>query len=207
MKPHALIAVGKHSFILSDFAGNEGAALLATIRIIEEQAPFRHMVTSRGYRMATLMTNCGDWGWISDRRGYRYQQTDPLTGQPWPEMPILFRNLAQQAAAACGFSHFSPNACLINCYHPGSGMGLHQDKDEKDFSAPIVSVSLGVPAIFLFGGLQRREKPAHYLLRHGDVVVWGHDDRLRFHGIQPVKLAHHPLTGQYRYNLTFRRAV
>ncbi|GAB4300625.1 MAG: DNA oxidative demethylase AlkB [Methylophaga sp.] len=207
MKAHARTSIGKHSFILPAFASGDDASLITAINDISEQAPFRQMVTPRGFKMAALMTNCGDWGWVSDRRGYRYQRTDPHTGKTWPEMPALFQELAEKAAAVCGFSHFLPDACLINRYHPGTGMGLHQDKDEKDFSAPIVSVSLGVPAIFLFGGLQRQDKPTHHLLHHGDVVVWGNEDRLRFHGIHPIKLAHHPLTGQYRYNLTFRRAV
>jgi alkylated DNA repair protein (DNA oxidative demethylase) len=198
--------ISEHSFIMPGFATMEENTLLTTIEQIEAQAPFRQMSTPRGFKMAAQMTNCGDWGWVTDRRGYRYQQTDPETGRAWPELPDSFKQLAQKAASLCGFDGFEPDVCLINRYQPGAGMGLHQDKDEKDFSAPIVSVSLGVPAIFLFGGHERRDKPEHYLLQHGDVVVWGNQDRLRFHGIQPVKLAHHPLTGQYRYNLTFRRA-
>lgn len=198
--------IGEDSFILPGFASVEGPALIAAIQQITAAAPLRHMSTPRGFKMAAQLSNCGDCGWVTDRRGYRYQQTDPETGQAWPDMPLFFKTLASRAAASCGFEGFDPDVCLINCYQPGAGMGLHQDKDEKDFSAPIVSVSLGVPAIFLFGGLQRRDKPEHYLLKHGDVVVWGGRDRLRFHGIQPIKLSHHPVTGQYRYNLTFRQA-
>lgn len=198
--------ISEHGFILPGYASGEDEALISTIMQIEKLAPFRQMSTPRGFKMAAQMTNCGDWGWVTDRRGYRYQPSDPESGEAWPEMPDLFRTLAVKAATSCGFEGFEPDVCLINRYQPGAGMGLHQDKDEADFSAPIVSVSLGVPAIFLFGGLQRREKPEHYLLQHGDVVIWGGDDRLRFHGIQPVKLSNHPLTGQYRYNLTFRRA-
>jgi alkylated DNA repair protein (DNA oxidative demethylase) len=198
--------ISAHSFILPGYANSEDEALITAIEQLDQQAPFRQMSTPRGFKMAAQITNCGDWGWVTDRRGYRYQATDPETGEAWPEMPDLFKNLAQTAASSCGFEGFEPDVCLINRYQPHAGMGLHQDKDEKDFSAPIVSVSLGVPAIFLFGGQQRRDRPEHYLLQHGDVVVWGGQDRLRFHGIQPIKLSHHPLTGQYRYNLTFRRA-
>lgn len=198
--------ISTHSFILPGFASAEDEALMKAIKQITAEAPLRQMSTPRGFKMAAQLSNCGDYGWVTDRQGYRYQQTDPDSGEPWPEMPALFQALAVRAAASCGFDDFAPDVCLINCYQPRAGMGLHQDKDERDFSAPIVSVSLGVPAIFLFGGLQRRDKPEHYLLQHGDVVVWGGDDRLRFHGIQAIKLSHHPLTGQYRYNLTFRRA-
>ncbi len=199
--------ISEHSFILPGFALAEDEALLAGIKQITAKAPLRRMSTPRGFKMAAQLSNCGEWGWVTDRRGYRYQQTDPDSGEAWPEMPELFKTLATRAAAVCGFEGFDPDVCLINCYQPKAGMGLHQDKDEKDFSAPIVSVSLGVPAIFLFGGLQRKDKPEHYLLQHGDVVVWGGEDRLRFHGIQPIKLSHHPLTGQHRYNLTFRQAL
>jgi alkylated DNA repair protein (DNA oxidative demethylase) len=170
------------------------------------QAPLRAMVTPGGQSMSVATSSCGGWGWVSDRRGYRYSATDPCSGQPWPRMPELFLALAQGAAAAAGFPGFVPDACLINCYLPGARMGLHQDKDERDFSAPIVSVSLGLPAVFLLGGLRRADPVARIQLAHGDALVWGGPDRMRFHGVQPVKPGSHPLLGGRRVNLTFRKA-
>jgi len=198
--------IGPHSFLLKGFASAEAASLLVDITSIGTQSPLRHMTTRRGYQLAAQMTNCGQLGWVSDSKGYRYQTDDPLTGQAWPAMPTSFLLLAKSAAQHCGFDNFIPDVCLINRYYPRAGMSLHQDKDEKDFSQPIVSVSLGIPAVFLFGGLRRSDTTTATLLEHGDVVVWGDEDRLRFHGIAPLKLAHHPLTGQCRFNLTFRRA-
>jgi len=169
-------------------------------------APWRQMVTPGGQTMAVSMSNCGSLGWISDRKGYRYAPLDPLSRLPWPPLPALFLDLAGEAAATAGFPGFHPDACLINRYNPGTRLSLHQDRDEQDFSAPIVSVSLGLPAIFLLGGLTRSEKSQRIPLLHGDVLVWGGVDRLRFHGVQPVKDGDHPLTGNCRLNLTFRRA-
>lgn len=156
--------------------------------------------------MSAAMTNCGCWGWFTDRRGYRYTEVDPLSGNRWPDMPECFRFLATEAADKAGYPGFQPDACLINRYEPGAKMGLHQDKDETDFSHPIVSVSLGLPVTFLFGGWVRTDKPQKVLLQHGDVVVWGGESRLKFHGVSAVKDGHHPLTGQCRINLTFRKA-
>jgi alkylated DNA repair protein (DNA oxidative demethylase) len=153
------------------------------------------------------MTNCGDVGWTSDARGYRYSAVDPDSGRPWPALPPAFVELARDAAAALGFDGYSPDACLINRYLPGARMGLHQDRDEGDKVAPIVSVSLGIPATFLFGGLKRSDKPARIEVRHGDAVVWGGVDRLRYHGVAPVKAAAHPLLGGQRINLTFRKTI
>lgn len=198
--------IGSHSFILRDYVGEHAAQMLQLIDSLTREAPLRHMTTPGGFKMKATLSNCGQLGWVTDRHGYRYQTSDPLSGKHWPPMPDLFATVANRAAARSGFNHFSPDVCLINCYQPGAGMGLHQDKDENDFSQPIVSISLGVPAIFLFGGLKRKDKPDAYLLQHGDVVVWGGDDRLRYHGIRPLKLSHHPDTGQLRYNLTLRRA-
>ena len=152
------------------------------------------------------MTNCGGVGWVTDRTGYRYDGSDPESGKPWPAMPGSFLQLAEQAADRAGFEPFSPDACLINRYQPGARMSLHQDKDENDFSAPIVSVSLGLPAIFLFGGLKRSDKPRRLRLEHGDVVVWGGPARLAFHGVAPLADGEHALLGRQRINLTFRRA-
>jgi alkylated DNA repair protein (DNA oxidative demethylase) len=192
--------------LLHGFALEQDAALLAAIHTIAATAPFRQWQTPGGLTMSVSMTNCGRLGWVSDRRGYRYQGTDPASGQPWPAMPPNFRELAEAAAAAAGFARFSPDACLINRYLPGTRMSLHQDKDESDFSAPIVSVSLGLPAIFQFGGDTRSAKPLRVPLIHGDVVVWGGPARLRYHGISPIKQGHHSLVGAQRMNLTFRRA-
>ena len=189
------------------FALDNVASLLAEIGRIETAAPFRHLKTPGGYRMSVAMTNCGDVGWVSDRRGYRYTTHDPLSGQPWPSMPSVFSALAQSAARTAGFVGFMPDACLINRYVPGARLTLHQDKDETDFSAPIVSVSLGLPAVFLFGGNARKDKQRRIGLQHGDVVVWGGPARLYHHGVSPLKDGHHPLLGRQRVNLTFRRAT
>lgn len=164
------------------------------------------MTTPGGYTMSVALTNCGTLGWTSDRRGYRYSRLDPASGRPWPPMPDVFLALAREAADAAGFSDFTPDACLINRYQPGSRLSLHQDKNERDFTAPIVSVSLGMTAVFLFGGHERAGKTLKVPLYHGDVVVWGGEDRLRYHGIMPVKEDPHPLLGGERINFTFRKA-
>ena len=180
--------------------------IIAALRDIVAQAPFRRMHTPGGHQMSVAMTNCGQLGWITDRSGYRYDGNDPETGQPWPAMPAAFLQLAIEAAATAGFKDFMPDACLINRYEPGARMSLHQDRDEQDFGAPIVSVSLGLPAIFLFGGLERSEKPRRFRLEHGDVVVWGGPSRLVFHGVAPLVDGEHSLLGRQRINFTFRRA-
>jgi DNA oxidative demethylase len=180
--------------------------LIAALRDIAAQAPFRHMVTPGGHQMSVAMTNCGNAGWVTDRSGYRYDALDPESGKPWPAMPSAFRALAEQAAAQAGFEGFAPDACLINRYQAGARMSLHQDKDERDFENPIVSVSLGLPAVFLFGGLKRADKPRRYRLEHGDVVVWGGPSRLFFHGVAPLADGEHNLLGRQRINLTFRKA-
>src|SRR5262249_36146035 len=158
---------------------------------VAAQAPFRHMVTPGGFRMSVAMTNCGALGWVTDQTGYRYDPVDPESGECWPRMPESFLRLARDAAARAGFANFVPDACLINRYRPGARLTLHQDKNERDFGAPIVSVSLGIPAVFLFGGLKRADKTVRVTLRHGDVVVWGGPDRLRYHGVLPLKEGHH----------------
>ena len=192
--------------LLRGFAKPVEAAILTALAEIETQAPFRHMFTPGGHQMSVAMTNCGEVGWVTDRRGYRYDRADPETGHAWPAMPLAFRELAGRAAREAGFAAFAPDACLINRYGPGAKMSLHQDRDEKDFSAPIVSVSLGLPAIFLFGGMKRTDKPQRYRLEHGDVVVWGGPSRLFFHGVAPLADGEHALLGRRRINLTFRKA-
>jgi DNA oxidative demethylase len=192
--------------LLRGFAKPVEADLIADLREIVEQAPFRHMVTPGGHRMSVAMTNCGGVGWVTDRSGYRYAADDPETGKPWPPMPPSFRGLAEQAADQAGFGGFSPDACLINRYQPGARMSLHQDKDEGDFGAPIVSVSLGLPAVFLFGGLKRSDKPRRFRLQHGDTAVWGGPARLAFHGVAPLAVGDHAVLGRQRINLTFRKA-
>ena len=191
--------------VLRRFALKEAAALLAAVEAIAAEAPFRNMLTPNGYQMSVAMSNCGDFGWVSDRRGYRYDPIDPANGQPWPAMPPLFLALAECAATAADFPGFVPDACLINSYLPGTKLSLHQDRDERDFSQPIVSVSLGIPATFQFGGPRRNDPTARVPLVHGDVVVWGGPARLYFHGVLPLKPADHPLTGERRINLTFRK--
>lgn len=193
--------------LLHGFALEASTALAAAAERIEAAAPFRHLETPGGFRMSVAMTNCGALGWVSDRRGYRYESCDPLSGKPWPAMPPVFIELAEAAAQAGGFPGFAPDACLLNRYEPGARLTLHQDKDERDFASPIVSVSLGLPATFLFGGCTRSERRRRVPLEHGDVVVWGGVSRLRHHGILPVKEGSHPLLGAQRLNLTFRRAI
>lgn len=192
--------------LLRGLAARRQSELVAALHDVVAEAPFRHMMTPGGHQMSVAMTNCGSVGWITDRTGYRYGQSDPETARPWPAMPLPFRELAGQAAAEAGFGGFSPDACLINRYRPGARMSLHQDRDEHDFGAPIVSVSLGLPAIFLFGGLKRSDKPRRFRLEHGDVVVWGGPARLAFHGVAPLADGEHALMGRQRINLTFRRA-
>lgn len=193
--------------LLRGFALQEVPTLMNLVNEMAERAPFRHMATPGGRPMSVAMTNCGELGWISDRRGYRYDPVDPTTDQPWPAMPESFQHLARRAATEAGFPGFAPDACLINRYKPGARMSLHQDKDERDFSQPIVSVSLGLPAVFLFGGFERSEKPQKIRIESGDIVVWGGPARLTFHGIEPLEDGIDPVTGNYRFNLTFRRAL
>ena len=198
--------LGPGAVMLHGYAAAEAAALLEAVDAVAAQAPFRHMVTPGGFAMSVAMTNCGPLGWTSDRHGYRYAATDPLSGLPWPAMPEIFLRLAGRAAAAAGFDAYVPDACLVNRYVPGTKLSLHQDRDERDFSQPIVSVSLGAPAVFLFGGLKRADRSQRVPLLHGDVVVWGGPDRLRYHGILPLKEGQHPHLGNQRLNLTLRKA-
>jgi DNA oxidative demethylase len=184
---------------------DEAPAILEHIDRISELAPLRHLVTPGGKKMSVAMSNCGALGWVSDHAGYRYQRHDPLTSKPWPAMPALFLVLAQRAAALAGYDNFQPNVCLINRYGIGARMGLHQDRDERDLSAPIVSFSLGLPAKFIWGGLQRTGQTRRFMVEHGDVLVWGGPDRLRFHGVAPLPPGRHPLTGEVRFNITFRQ--
>jgi DNA oxidative demethylase len=199
-------AMAEGAVLLRGFARPFEAELLPALRAIIKQAPFRHLVTPGGHRMSVAMTNCGSVGWVSDHTGYRYDAIDPEARQPWPAMPPVLRRLAADAASDAGFNGFEPEACLINRYVPGAKLSLHQDKDELDFDAPIVSVSLGLPAIFLFGGPKRADKQNRYRLEHGDVVVWGGPSRLFFHGVAPLADGEHALMGRQRINLTFRKA-
>lgn len=192
--------------ILRGYALPHVSALLEAIAAVTAQAPPRRMTVPGGGTMSVAMSNCGDMGWVSDRDGYRYAADDPLTRAPWPPMPAIIRDMAVAAAAEAGFPGFAPDACLINHYEPGARMGLHQDRDEADRSAPIVSVSLGLPATFLFGGLQRTDPVTKIALHHGDVVVWGGASRLAYHGVAPLKAGLHRDTGRQRINLTIRRA-
>jgi len=194
------------AFVLHGFALQDETALLNAFHEVTAKAPFRHMVTPGGFRMSVAMTNCGSLGWVTDRTGYRYDAIDPESGQPWPALPASFLKLARDAAAEAGFAGFLPDACLVNRYEAGAKLSLHQDKDERDFTAPIVSVSLGIPAVFLFGGMNRADKTRRVPVSHGDVIVWGGPARLRYHGVLPLKEAQHPLLGEYRVNLTFRKA-
>jgi alkylated DNA repair protein (DNA oxidative demethylase) len=200
------VALAPGAILLSGFARPSEESLVAALEAVVALAPFRHMSTPGGHRMSVAMTNCGALGWVTDRTGYRYDARDPENGRPWPPMPEAFFDLASRAAARAGFDGFAPDACLINRYEPGARLSLHQDRNERDFEAPIVSVSLGLPAVFLFGGFDRRDRPRRLPLAHGDVVVWGGPARLRYHGVLPLEEGHHPVTGAHRFNLTFRQA-
>lgn len=193
--------------LLGDFARPMETALLHALTSVVDAAPFRHMLTPGGHRMSVAMTNCGTVGWVTDRTGYRYDPTDPASGLPWPSMPDAFADLARRAAEQAGFPGFTADACLVNRYEPGARLSLHQDKNERGFDFPIVSVSLGLPATFIFGGLKRSDPTRRIPLRHGDVAVWGGPARLAFHGVMPLADGEHPVLGRHRINLTFRRAL
>lgn len=196
----APIVLEPHIYLLKGYA--DTAALLPCVRAVAAQSPFRHMTVPGGQLMKVALTNCGDLGWTSDARGYRYAACDPASGAPWPAMPAAFFELGRAAAAACGFDDFAPNACLVNCYQAGMGMGAHQDRNERDFTQPIVSVSMGAPCRFFWGGLQRNDKTQSVVLEDGDVMVWGGPARLVFHGVRPL-----PVGSAVRHNITLRRAV
>lgn len=198
--------IGEQSYVLRGFALPWLERLLPALETVLASAPLRQMITPGGFTMSAAMSSCGTWGWTTDRSGYRYTREDPQTGRSWPPMPEAFMELAQAAAQQAGFSDFLPDACLINRYVPGAKMSLHQDKDETSYAAPIVSVSLGLPAMFLFGGFERSDKSQRVPLLHGDIVVWGGVDRLRYHGVLPIKEGHHPRMGEQRINFTFRTA-
>jgi len=204
---HDVYNIADGATLLCGFAAAEAPALMHAIQEVIAAAPLRHMITPGGFRMSVAMTNCGNAGWVSERSGYRYDALDPLTGQRWPAMPDIFLSIAQRAAAAGWFNRFEPDACLINRYEPGARLTLHQDKNERDYGAPIVSVSLGLPAVFLFGGLRRKDRPRRLPLASGDVAVWGGPTRLAYHGVAPLADGDDHLTGRYRYNLTFRKAL
>ena len=199
-------AIADGAVLLRGFARPVEAELIAAIREVTAQAPFRRMFTPGGHQMSVAMTNCGRAGWVTDRSGYRYDPLDPESGQAWPAMPPALSRLAAEAAGEVGFKDFVPDVCLINRYEPGARMSLHQDRDELDFAAPIVSVSLGLPAIFLFGGSKRSDRTRRFRLQHGDVVVWGGASRLFFHGVAPLADGEHAVLGRQRINLTFRKA-
>jgi alkylated DNA repair protein (DNA oxidative demethylase) len=201
---HCELAPG--ATLLRGFARTVAAELDSAVARVAAAAPFRRMKTPGGFTMSVAMTNCGRYGWVSSQHGYRYSDRDPESGAPWPQMPPVMLELASNAAAAAGFERFVPDACLVNRYEPGSRLTLHQDKDERDFAEPIVSVSLGVPAVFLFGGLKRKDRPQRLALEHGDVLVFGGPSRLRYHGVAPLMAATHPFAGDSRINLTLRRA-
>jgi len=199
-------SIAPGAVLLRGFACDVADALAQGIKQVIAAAPFRHLITPGGRTMSVGMTNCGALGWVSDKTGYRYERTDQLSSQRWPPMPAGFADMAARAAAEAGFDGFRPDACLINRYEPGARLSLHQDSDEADLTAPIVSVSLGLPATFLFGGLRRSDRPARWWLAHGDVAVWGGPSRLAFHGVAPLADGDHPQLGRQRINLTFRCA-
>lgn len=200
-------SLGPGAILLPRFAATDVPVLLTEITAIAAASPFRRMVTPGGFTMSVAITNCGAAGWVTNRSGYRYDARDPQTGVPWPQMPLLFTALAMRAAREAGYENFEPDACLLNRYEPGARMSLHQDKNERDFTQPIVSVSLGLPATFIFGGALRTDRAQRMRLESGDVVVWGGPSRMNFHGVAPLKAGEHSLAGRVRYNLTFRKAL
>jgi alkylated DNA repair protein (DNA oxidative demethylase) len=203
----ATLKLGDGAVLLGGFASDNAKDLAAALKKIAAKAPFRRMTTPGGFTMSVAMTNCGEAGWVTDRTGYRYDAKDPESGKAWPAMPPLFRDLAARAASAAGYDGYEPDSCLINRYEPGAQLSLHQDRNERDFAQPIVSVSLGLPATFLWGGAKRADRPQRVKLTHGDVVVWGGPTRLNFHGVAKLADGEHPLTGRVRINLTFRKAL
>ncbi len=205
--PPTPFEIAPGAWALPGFAATHADALWAGIQKVIQIHPLRHLVTPGGSPMSVAMSNCGDLGWVSDAAGFRYQGTDPLTQTQWTAMPQEFREMATSAAEYAGYPAFEPDACLINRYAPGARMTLHQDKNERDYSSPIVSVSLGLPAVFELGGLERGDKVQRLSLQHGDVLVWGGPARLRFHGVRAVDPGQHLLTGAHRFNLTFRKAA
>jgi len=198
-------AIDAGAMLLGGHALPHGEVLLAAVQSVTAAAPWRHMQTPGGRAMSMANSCCGPLGWVSDSDGYRYVARDPETGQPWPAMPEAFGALAREAAAAAGYADFVPDACLLNRYAPGARLSLHRDQDEHDAEAPIVSVSLGLPATFLFGGARRKDPCQRVALYHGDVVVWGGPSRFRYHGVLPVADGQHACLGRCRINLTFRK--
>jgi len=203
--PHSVEPLEAGAVLLRGFATTEAPALVEEVARIARAAPFRHMKTPGGYTMSVAMTNCGRTGWVSDRTGYRYDPVDPDTGAAWPAMPAAFLDVAARAAAEAGFTGYDPDACLINRYVAGAKLSLHRDRDEKDAWAPIVSVSLGLPAVFLWGGIRRSDPLRRLRLESGDIAVWGGPARFVYHGVAPIQAGEHPLTGATRVNLTFRK--
>ena len=201
----ATLPIAPGAVLLRGFARDIDKSLLLAFEVVTSEAPLRHLVTPGGFTMSVAMSNCGSVGWVADLRGYRYAAQDPLSGKAWPAMPASWLGLAQRASAEAGYPGFAPDACLINSYQPGAKLSLHQDRDETDLAAPIVSVSLGLPAVFQFGTSNRKTRPQRFRLTHGDVVVWGGESRLAFHGIAPLAEGVHPLLGRRRINLTFRK--
>jgi alkylated DNA repair protein (DNA oxidative demethylase) len=206
-RPLGCIKLGPQAAVLAGFARDQAPELYQALHEIAGVSPFRHMVTPGGFQMTVAATNCGAAGWVTDRTGYRYDAVDPQTGRAWPAMPASFRDIAIAGAAAIGFPDFAPDACLMNRYAPGARLSLHQDRNERDFDAPVVTVSLGLPAVFQWGGGQRSDRPTSVRLEHGDVMVWGGPDRLNFHGVKELAAGDHPITGSHRYSLTFRHAL
>jgi len=205
-QPARVERISDQAFALRGFALPKAKELLAALDSVLLQAPLRQMQTPGGYTMSARLSSCGALGWTTDRDGYHYSPLDPLSARPWPAMPGVFLALAAAAASSAGFSGFVPDSCLINAYAPGAKMSLHQDKNERCHTAPIVSISLGLPAIFQFGGVERSDPTQRIALFHGDIMVWGGVDRLRYHGVMPIKPGHHSLLGEQRINITLRQA-
>lgn len=206
LKPQTTVLLAEGAMVLRRFATPVVVALMEGVEAVVAQSPLRRLIVPNGRPMRIEMTNCGLVGWVNIDGRYRYSRVDPLTGRSWPGMPATFRRIAGAAASAAGYPDFQPAVCIINRYAVGADLQMHQDRDDTQDRQPVVSVSLGLPAIFHFGGQGRGEKPLTIPLDDGDVVVWGGASRMHRHGVAPVAPGVHPRTGAYRYNLTFRTA-
>jgi len=189
--------------LMRGLAQAQDGEFLEAMQGVLSAAPLHHATTPTGLPMGVMVSDCG----TPEAFRRRWDPANPAVRQMWPPMPRALLDFSLRCAVRAGFPLFRPDTCHVNRYQAGTKLGLHQDRHECDMSQPIVSVSFGLECVFLLGGLERTDSPKRILLEHGDVIVWGGPSRMRFHGVQPLKPGHHPLTGPYRYNLTFRKVA